>query len=93
MHDESKMPVVTEILTCSMRRLMGSWVSWPLWLMACIACSLPLVEACMLQYTRSPPAPVTLMQGPSTSPALRKGPLRLLAGTGAAVASVSAMEA
>ena len=62
--------------TCSMRMWMESWVSWPLWLAQRALCSRPLVEACMLQYTRSPPTPVTLMQGPSTSPALRNGPER-----------------
>ena len=64
---------------------MESWVSWPLWLAQRALCSRPLVEARMLQYTRSPPAPVTLMQGPSTSPALRKGPERTpAAGTSSA---------
>ena len=60
---------------------MESRVSWPLSLTErALCCAVrPLVEACMLQYTRSPPAPVTLMQGPSTSAALRNGPGRTLA--------------
>ena len=39
----------------------------------------------MLQYTRAPSGPVTLMQGPSTSAALRNGP-----GPGRATGGLSA---
>lgn len=64
---------------------MDSRVSWPLWLTERTRrCAVrPLVEACMLQYTRSPSAPVMLMQGPSTSAALRNGPGLALAASAA----------
>ena len=64
-------------------------VSWLRRLKERPLCSVPLVEACMLQYTRSPSAPVTLMQGPSMSAALRNGPGRTL-GTNASTADASA---